>query len=152
MLAAIWEAIKGFFSGKGTTQIGSGNRSVSGVTAGDGDGNVVVGGDGNVVNVHADRPLSSEPPFEPTAEEKKMLLTLASSEDGYLMYTTNDLGPILTIDGAEIFNVFDDAARIRWIEAYGRLVSLAFLKDMRGDGHLFHLTSTGRTIADKLTA
>jgi hypothetical protein len=50
MFAAIWEAIKSVLFGKGTTQLGSANKSVSGITAGDNSGPIIVG-DGNVVQL-----------------------------------------------------------------------------------------------------
>lgn len=49
MWDAIVGAFKGFFGGKAATQIGAGNKSVSGVTIGDNAGGVILG-DGNTVN------------------------------------------------------------------------------------------------------
>jgi len=46
--SSIWEGVKGLFGGKGTTQIGAHNRSVSGINVGDNAGVVsIVVGDGN---------------------------------------------------------------------------------------------------------
>jgi hypothetical protein len=67
MLDAIWNWVKGLFGGgKGTTQIGSRNKSVSGVTVGDNAGNVVIG-DKNVVQMSppSQAPAPS-PPKQPT--------------------------------------------------------------------------------------
>lgn len=54
----VWEWIKGLFSGKGTTQIGSRNKSASGITVGDNGGPIVVG-DNNVV--HVSKPAPERP-------------------------------------------------------------------------------------------
>ena len=49
MLDALLGWVKGLFGSKGVLQAGSANRAISGVTAGDNAGGIVVG-DGNVVN------------------------------------------------------------------------------------------------------
>ena len=52
----MWETIVGFvkklFSGSGTTQIGYGNESISGITANDNKGNIVIGNKGTVALGH----------------------------------------------------------------------------------------------------
>jgi hypothetical protein len=51
------EWLKGVFGAKGTTQIGSGNKSISGVTIGNNAGGIVVG-DKNVAQVANQQPPS----------------------------------------------------------------------------------------------
>jgi hypothetical protein len=56
MFSVIWEWLKGLFGAKGTSQIGSRNQSVSGVTVGDNVAGVTIG---NQVNIY-------HPPQPPT--------------------------------------------------------------------------------------
>jgi len=60
----MWDAIvgvfKGFLGGKAATQIGAGNKAVSGVTIGDHAGGVVLG-DGNTVNFSPPTPPPKVP-------------------------------------------------------------------------------------------
>ncbi len=60
MWKGIWEWLKGLFSGKGTTQIGAGNKSISAITIGNNAGGVVVG-DGNVVHLGPKHLLPKNP-------------------------------------------------------------------------------------------
>lgn len=61
-LVALWETVKGLFSGKGTVQVGAGNKSISNVTIGDNAGGVTIGQEVHITNV-------KEPPKKPAVME-----------------------------------------------------------------------------------
>jgi hypothetical protein len=149
MFLALWEWIKSLFGGKGTTQIGSRNQSVSGLTVGDVDGPVAVGS-GNIIHYHQ-RPSTVLPKaaeLDLTGDEKALLLNMEKSQEGTLMLVKNDIGLMMLVDGEPVYDIFDAAARMRWFEAFEHLVKREFIKDIEHNGETYHLASAGRRIAE----
>src|SRR5262249_44328871 len=103
MLRAVWEWIKGLFGGKGTTQLGCGNKSVANVTIGNDAGGVVLG-DGNQIHIYP-QPAAPEPkPVElvPSDAEVEILIRLADSQAGYLNAVPVNGGYEVVIDGQQL--------------------------------------------------
>lgn len=75
IMVDVWGWIKGLFGGKGTTQIGSRNKSISAITVGNDAGGVVVG-ENNVVNFV--QPERHRPPLEPNLPAVDVGLALAN--------------------------------------------------------------------------
>jgi hypothetical protein len=150
MFSAIWEWIKGLFGGKGTTQIGSRNQSVSGVTTGNVAGPVAVGS-GNVINYYDTSTIprnASEPDL--SSDEKELLAKMEKSQEGTLMLVQTDMGLMMLVDCQEVFHILDTAGRMRWHAAFEHLLELELIKDLRGNGEIYHLSSAGRSIAESI--
>jgi hypothetical protein len=150
----MWDTIIGFFKGllgpKGTTQIGKGNQSVSGVTTGDVAGPLAVG-TGNVINYNAPpAPAPKQVDLVPTATEVEILRRLARSETGYLNAIPLDGGYAVHIDGHTLGGPSDPKSSVPVHEAVERLLAHGLLTDIQRNGEIFHLSSKGRDAAGQI--
>jgi hypothetical protein len=155
----IVDFVTGLFGGKGgTTQIGSRNtstansQSISGVTVGEGARDVIVT---NTNNHYSSPPQGQLPPFEPTPEEAVIIRSLSQPGSQPLQRVRIDCQSqyILLINGREAANPFSDVEQCyRYLDALGRLQKYGLLADDSGDGTVFRLSPSGRSLALQLPA
>src|SRR5439155_1724971 len=102
-VTAAWAGVKSLFGGKGTLQIGSGNKSNCGVTIGDNAGNVILG------DITTSTPLVLPPP-EPQLSDyaKQILLDGADDAKGTIYFNHTQWGYNLHAGKTEIRNCLDN--------------------------------------------
>ena len=146
----MWDTIVGFvkalFTGKGTTQIGSRNRSVSGVSFGD-NANAIIADN---VHVTTDRAAETSKPKEIslTARAARVILEAAESRDGIVYFIRVSGVCSLRANGKD-FGVKDSPREeaIR-VEDMRILRTDGFLEATSDTEEIFQLTAAGFNAAD----
>ena len=140
-LTTAWEGVKSLLGGKGTIQIGSGNKSVSGVTIGDNAGGVVIG---DVIHYGP-----QIPPPQPLSDfAKQILIDAAADSNGKIYFSHNMHGYNLQAGKTEIRNCMD-RRQIAGMEAALQELQKAGATKIYGDVG-YKITAEGFKLADKL--
>jgi hypothetical protein len=150
MFGAIWEWVAGLFTGKATTQIGSRNLSVAGVTVGDYAGPVTVGNHVHIHNSPVDTARSEFVEIDPTPAEIEILCRLARSSDGILHKAPTDGGFDVLIDGDFLSGVYGGQYSAQLRDGVDRLTECRLLTEDKSDDRIRHLSSGGRRMALRL--
>jgi hypothetical protein len=95
-------------------------------------------------------PEPKEVVFSPTQEEVTMLLKAAASTSGAVMYVKYDGGFQYLVDGESLIQEDTARVRIRWKEAFDRLMRYGLLQDVDRNGEVFHLTSKAYEAAEQI--
>jgi hypothetical protein len=155
MFGWLVDAVKGLIGGKGGTQIGNRNQSVSDVSFG---GNVI--GNTNVANTINNFPgVTPEPnveviPFQPTTEEYEILRALSHSNSTPLQYIKSDLIPerfeVQFAGKSEAF--LDQQAAVRYHEAFTRLAQNGIIVETTQGSKFYVLAPVWRGAVEKVLA
>lgn len=152
MLSWLIEKISGLLGGEGTTQIGMGNNSISGVTVGDNASNVMVAQNLHVTNNPAPPVIEQEKgtiTFKPTAAEVEILVRLYRSQMGQLNAISFDGGYEVVIDGCDLGKQSAIISQ-QLSEAIDRLASYRLIHDRDHTDEVFYMTTTGREATEML--
>jgi hypothetical protein len=107
-------------------------------------------GEGPASNQAAGLSEPKEVVFTPTQEEVTMLLKTAASTSGAVMHVKYDGGFQYLVDGEPLIQEDTARARIRWKEAFDRLMRYGLLQDVDRNCEVFHLTSKGYEAAEQI--
>jgi Predicted nucleotide-binding protein containing TIR-like domain len=108
-------------------------------------------GDGSAAKKTAG-PEPKEVVLTPSPEEIRILLKLAESESGTLLYAKYDGGFQFMVEGEQLIEEDTARARMRWQEGFERLLRHGLLKDVEQDGQVYHLSTTGYDAAEQIRA